>query len=156
MPNEWTKRDFQKKWIQEGIADDTINYVERLGKLLAGQGPDLGEEGGGFRALTTSQIRNVFGEVRRIQGSLGKDEKSEGVQSTMTLKSSILMLQPKLAYATARAGTRGSEIFQIVLTEALKAIDTSKDNKVIAKQYQNFCDFFEAILAYHKVNGGRN
>lgn len=123
-------------WIKEGFVEKTIDYTNEFGGFLASQG------------LTTNQIRNIFGEVKRLQ-SIVKAEK--GLKS---IKKDFLMLRPKLAYAAKRAGSRGIEALKDVLGEAHKSVDTTNENA--KEQFENFVDFFEAILAYHKANGGRD
>ncbi len=89
------------------------------------------------RNLTTSQIRNIYGAVKKMQ--------MKGELDTHKL----LMLKPKLAYAAKRHGG-GVGTLKDVLTQAIDLVgnDSTKFNR--------FVDFFEAILAYHKDAGGRD
>ena len=57
------------------------------------------------------------------------------------------MLKPKLAYAAARH--RSVEQLKEALTIAIDKVGNDE------KKFQNFVDFFEATLAYHKDAGGR-
>lgn len=68
------------------------------------------------------------------------------------------MLRPKLAYAAQRAGGRGIDSLRKVLETAHIAVTEMVDNEdaKAEKAFENFVDFFEAILAYHKANGGRD
>lgn len=125
-----------QSWITKGFDDDTIKYTEKFGKYLVDQ------------RLTTNQIRNIFGEVKRLQSTL------QGQNDLTKVKKSFLMLRPKLAYAAKRAGSRGIEALKEVLDEAHKSVDTTGGKA--KEQFENFVDFFEAILAYHKANGGRD
>lgn len=131
--------NFKSSWISEGIENETVLYAENFGKHLCDLQPDgrLGR-----MAMTTSQIRNVFGEIKRIQAKGYKEEKS-----------SFLLLRPKIAYAEARvkakSGRSRIEDFRKVMDEAHLAV---KDEK----SFQNFVDFMEATLAYHKAAGGRD
>ena len=86
--------------------------------------------------LTSSQIRNIFGEVRRIQMS-------------QSFKDKLILLKPKLAYAAARADELGAYLFRDVMTMAIDEVGDSEE------KFQRFVDFFEAILAYHRAAGGR-
>ena len=92
--------------------------------------------------LSTSKIRNIFGEIKRIQVS-GYDNN----------KSSFYLLKPKVAYAVGRerksnfGKTEGIETFQQIYLDAAKYVTDSKS-------YQNFCNLMEALVAYHKANGG--
>jgi len=81
--------------------------------------------------LTTSQIRNIFGSVKKMEMK-GFQEKE------------FLLLKPKLAYAASRPGAKkGTKELRKVLTIAIDAVGSD------GKKFENFCNFFEAILAYH-------
>lgn len=127
---------FKSEWIENGIKGDAIVYAEQLGIKLV-------EE-----RFTTSQIRNFYGELKRIQ--------LKGIKETKQ-KSAFHLLHPKLAYAAKRAektGGRGAGTFKL---EILKAHQTVKiDDEGSEKRFENFCDLCEAILAFHKANGGRD
>lgn len=71
----------------------------------------------------------------------------------------LLLLKPKLAYSKARKTAGGREAAQAAedLEKVLsKGIDTiaSEPNKKF-ELFQNFANFFEAILAYHRSFGGK-
>jgi CRISPR-associated protein Csm2 len=87
--------------------------------------------------LTTSQIRNVYGHVKRMQ-MRGFDPNE------------FVLLKPKLAYAAARANTAGATLLKDVLSQAVDEVGSDEAN------FERFVDFFEAILAYHKAAGGRS
>ena len=103
------------------------------GEILVKEAKQLGEQLA--QNLTTSQIRNIYGAVKKIQ--------MKGELDTHK----FLMLKPKLAYAAKRHGG-GVETLKEVLTQAIDLVgnDSTKFNR--------FIDFFEAILAYHRAYGG--
>ena len=89
--------------------------------------------------LTNSKIRSIYGEIKRIQ--MGEFEKE---------KSSFYLLKPKVAYALGRDDkNEGLKLFK-------KVFDIASDSVSDQKSYQNFCNFIEAILAYHKAFGGKD
>ena len=100
-----------------------MNAAETLGKKLAGD-------------LKTSQIRKVYGAVKKIQMS-SKFQRNE-----------LVMLKPKLAYAAAR--NRAVEPLKDALVQAIDRVGEDPD------RFKNFVDFFEAVLAYHKAAGGQD
>lgn len=109
--------------IEEG-GESLVNAAENLGNMLES------------RRLKTSQIRKVYGAVKKIQ--MSDDFK----------RNDLIMLKPKLAYAAAR----NHEVTD--LKDALtQAIDRVGDDPV---KFKNFVDFFEATLAYHRAAGGRD
>lgn len=122
--------EFKPKWIKEGIDESAINFTDDFGKFLS-------------HKLSSSQIRNVYGELKRIQMKGIKDEKT-----------SFLLLKPKLAYAAARDNAKGLLPLKGVFNKAFEAVEISDLTKA-EKQFENFMDFMEAILAYHKSYGGK-
>ncbi len=128
-PPVWKKEDI-RAIIQEANYQVLVSVADNLGAALKNKG------------LTTSQIRNVFGEVKRLQSRYDANR--------------LLMLKPKLAYMGARAGQGGKEL-QRVLSEAIDQIFAGNPDKdTQQKRFQRMVDFFEAILAYHKAYGGRS
>lgn len=113
-----------KKVITEG-GEILVKEAEKFGKQLA-------------RNLTTSQIRNIYGAVKKMQMKGGELDTHK-----------LLMLKPKLAYAAKRHGG-GVETLKDVLIQAIDFVEND------SKKFNRFVDFFEAILAYHKDAGGRD
>ncbi len=116
-------------WIENGLTPAAIDYAERLGGHLQSA------------RFTTSQIRNIFGEVRRIQMNYDQGP--------------VLMLKPRLAYAAKRADSAGAKDFAKVLTGGLDAVVKGTDEAEKEKRFGRLADFFEAVLAYHKAAGGK-
>lgn len=131
---------FQNSWIEKGITGEAITYCENLGNFLAKV-----KKENGYRtqdeSLTTSQFRNFYGELKRIQ--------LKGIEEA---KQAFHLLRPKLAYAASRAKTKGAETFKEEILKAHAAVKIDDENA--AKRFANFCDFTEAVLAYHKANNG--
>jgi len=86
--------------------------------------------------LTTSQIRNIYGAVKQMEINGFKPNE-------------FILLKPKLAYAAVRAKGNGAKILKDVLTMAIDEVGEDK------ARFGRFVDFFEAILAYHKAEGGK-
>jgi CRISPR-associated protein Csm2 len=96
--------------------------------------------------LTRSQIRGIFTEVRKIEAMWD----SNRPQAFRRLN----MLRPKLDYQTARSPS--VQNLKDVLTQAIIEVNNSPDEKVRDQRFHIFMDLFEAILAYHRAQGGRN
>lgn len=72
MPNQHDRRGNQRRekmkidqakitqWIKVGFEGETISFTQDFGKELVDD------------RLTTSQIRNIFSEVKRIAGKVGQ------------------------------------------------------------------------------------
>lgn len=116
--------NFNPEWIEKGITQETVEFSDQLGKFIKENG------------LSSSQIRNVFGEIKRIQ-----------MKGFDTEKASFYLLKPKIAYAAKRQNDIG-------ITTLKKYFDLAHQEVTDARTYQNFVDFFESILAYHKAYGG--
>lgn len=95
--------------------------------------------------LTRAQIRNIFTEVRKIEASWS----AHPVEAMRRLN----MLKPKLDYSSARA--KPVELLRDVLTQAINRVNDAKDEER-NRRFRVFMDLFEAILAYHRAEGGRN
>jgi CRISPR-associated protein Csm2 len=133
-----TKLEAQKI-IADGDIGALIDAAKRSGESLA-------------TSLTTSQIRNIFGEVRRIQMTWSATADAEEARKAYR---SVVLLQPKLAYQANRdRNSRGVKDLQTILDPCLDVIRRAE----AANQqlyFQRFVDYFEAILAYHKAAGGK-
>lgn len=117
------KVNLKPKVITEG-GKILVETAEKYGRKLA-------------QSLTKSQIRNIYGAVKKMQ--------MKGKLDTHKL----LMLKPKLAYAAKRHGG-GVNTLKDVLTQAIDLVGNDQ------QKFNRFVDFFEAILAYHKAYGGRD
>jgi len=94
-----------------------------------------------IKDISTSQIRNAYGTVKKLE-----------MQREFTEKSyrELLLLKPKLAYARGRSENKKKnfEKLEDALSAAIDAVDVKEP-----ETFKRFCNFFEAILAYHKAHG---
>lgn len=121
--------DDLKKIITEiGGAETLVTWADQIGQALANQ------------RLTTSQIRAIFGEVRRIEG----DWKINRGRANR----SLILLKPKMAYRAKKEHGRAVGDLVSVLDPAIDLVGGNEDN------FNRFVEFLEAILAYHKAYGG--
>jgi len=99
--------------------------------------------------LTTSQIRSLFGEVRKIEAQWNM----ENAQQKALRR--FILLKPKMAYQAKRS--QGGAVRELVdvLDPAVDVVINEKDEGMREANFRNFVSFFEAILAYHKAAGGR-
>lgn len=143
---------FNTKWIREGIDEPCVNYLENMGFYLCDK-KALDDRFPGFKAVTSSQLRNVFEEVRRIQIAV------DGAKDFSEVATDVLLLRPKIAYNAARvlSKTRDSRIdaFRKFAESALLEV-TKEDDVDKRTKYKRFCQLMEGIIAYHKVYGGKD
>lgn len=131
------QQDLQK--IIQGEPDESAEKTVHWAKLL---GEALKKE------LTTSQIRGIFGQVRRLEMNWSPFSDAE---TTKNAYRDLLLLKPKIAYQAGREKEKkhfGVEELSKVLLPAIDLVQGNRD------YFQRFVDFFEAILAYHKAAGG--
>lgn len=124
---EFENSNFKGEWIKKGADEQLPDFAEKMGRYMAKNG------------LSSSKIRSIYGEIKRIQ--MGEFEKE---------KASFYLLRPKVAYALGRDDrNKGLQLFKIVFDICAKEVSDQKS-------YHNFCNLLEAILAYHKANGGKD
>lgn len=123
----FAKNNFLVSWIENGADEALPDYAEFIGKAMADN------------KLTSSKIRSVYGEIKRIQmGEFAKE------------KSSFYLLRPKVAYAVGRDKENiGLQLFKLVFDKSAKCV---KDKDT----FLHFANFMEAVLAYHRAYVKKN
>lgn len=121
-----------KSFIQKDeTAKRMVEYAEKLAIDIC-------------KDVSTSQIRNAYGTVKKLEMQHEFSDKSYR---------ELLLLKPKLAYARGRSDGRKRDTFKKLedaLSHAIDAVDVKQP-----ETFKRFCNFFEAILAYHKAHGGK-
>ena len=119
-----------KYFIQKDeTAKQMVKYADDLAKEI-------------FRDISTSQIRNAYGTVKKLEMQSVFDNKAYR---------ELLLLKPKLAYARGRSSKKETfKKLEDALSAAIDAVDVKQP-----ETFKRFCNFFEAILAYHKAHGGK-
>lgn len=117
------------------LHDDTAKQMVQFADNLAN---DI------WKDVSTSQIRNVYGTVKKLEMQREFDSKAYR---------QLLLLKPKLAYARGRADIKKRPSFMQLEHALGTAIDTVSLQD--PETFKRFCHFFEAILAYHKAHGGK-
>ena len=128
-----------KDWVTKGIDADLIKWSEEFAKDLATNG------------LKTNQIRNVFGEVKRIQLKANDFLTSEGETKNKFDEKSIFLLIPKLAYVAKKSKVPIANELKTVLTSGLNAVITGSNIETKKAYFENFVNVLESIIAYHKA-----
>lgn len=123
----FAKNKFLVSWIENGADEALPDYAEFMGKAMADN------------KLTSSKIRSVYGEIKRIQmGEFAKE------------KASFYLLRPKVAYAVGRDKENiGLQLFKLVFDKSAKCV---KDEDT----FLHFANFMEAVLAYHRAYVKKN
>ncbi len=134
-----TNHIFKKEWIINGADPEMNTFAKDAGEYLAGD-PENKKDG-----LSTSAIRNIYGEIKRIQTNFNRN------------KTSFYLLLPKVSYAFGRTAkqTRNGVVGDKYLWAFLNIFEVAQGYVNDEKTYNNFCNLMEAILAYHKFYGGK-
>lgn len=114
---------FRKEWVTMQADYELVCFAEKAGKEMA------------EKQLKSSKFRSIYGEMKRIQMT-NNIEKN---------KASFLLLKPKVSYAYARDKlNEGLILFKLIFDKAF-------ENVTDQNSFNNFCNLFEAIIAYHKT-----
>jgi CRISPR-associated protein Csm2 len=135
QPQKVYSKKIDVDWINgnKPIDNSTIDWANHFGEYLA---PTNNKD---KDAMTTSQIRKFFGEVKRIQADF------------IRYKDDVPLLSAKLAYAVGRQkGLTRLKKFYEEFDKAIKAIDGNEEN------YDRFVKLLESTVAFHKFHGGND
>jgi len=127
--------DVSKIMVNDASGEELVTFARQTAQTLV------------KNSLTRSQIRGIFTEVRKI------DAMWEGPRNADALRR-LNMLKPKLDYQTARS--ESVKVLRDVLSAAIDEVNKAADEKDRSARFHRFMELFEAILAYHRAEGGRN
>ena len=135
--SKYPEQSLKKEWVQSEITDEAVEWTKSFGEYLTNSSD-------GVNALTTSQIRKFFGELKRIQSDPKK------------FKEDIPMLKAKLAYAVGRDIKNGKQQTKIKkfyseLESGINLIRKDNDADLI-----RFIKIVESTVAFHKYFGGKD
>jgi CRISPR-associated protein Csm2 len=132
-----------RKIIVDGDVEQLVKSAEELGKNLVEVG------------LAASQIRNIFGTARQIQANWPMPNPKNpdmNADKQRAARRALVLLKPKLAYLAKREeAVRPLQDWLIRAIDAVRADDIQQEYR----HFTHFMDFFEATLAYHTAQGGR-
>ncbi len=133
---------FQESWITESITFAAVNWAEENGRELAEPDEKTGRNGRTYvskKALTSSQLRKFFGELRRIESDFGK------------YREDVPLLKVKLAYAVGRDNGKSKvDTFYKIYS----AMEKAYQKQIGKESYQRMVKLIESIVAFHKNSGG--
>ncbi|MBA7539427.1 hypothetical protein ES705_31706 [subsurface metagenome] len=123
--------------IHPTVKNNLRQILEGNGKLIVEVSQDIGKETSGRQGVSSSQVRKIFGDLKRRQYKKFNLDK-------------IQLIRPKLAYTFARHAKR-----QRGLDLLLGTIDFLLEKVENKENFENVVNLFEAIIAYHKKFGGK-
>ncbi|HBW57498.1 MAG TPA: type III-A CRISPR-associated protein Csm2 [Oscillatoriales bacterium UBA8482] len=126
------KIDSCSNGLKEYEIKQLVEDTESLGRKLA-------------RDLKTNQIRKFLDAVKRL-----KVQPEKNVDFNVAIKNGLQLLRPQLAYAAAKQpNVEGIKDLRLVMEAAIKKVNHPED-------FTRFVQLIESIIAYHKVEGGRD
>lgn len=105
--------------LKDYTGDRIVADAEQLARVIRGD-------------LKNAQLRNIYGEVKRME----MDFKKSGFS-----RDRLVLLKPKLTYAANKK--REVRPIKEVLTACIDRVQDEED-------FRKFVNFFEAVLAYHR------
>lgn len=130
-------RKFNPSWISNGFTEETIHFAEEFGKYCQN------------KKLSSTQLRNIFGELKNIQLRLLNNEFDKE-------RGRILLMRAKMAYAVARdSNSRNNNSRNKIMGDFQKIFELAHKEIKDIQTFNRFVDFFTAIIAYHKAAGGK-
>lgn len=110
---------YKSQWITTAIDAECVEFCDEIASNL--------------KEVSSSFIRNIYGELKRIE-TKGYDN----------CKTDFFLLRPKVAYSTARNDSKIANLFKDVYN---KMADSVKDKTT----FENLVRMTEAIIAYHRT-----
>ncbi len=137
------------------MAKENLNDVEKLDLLEPVDIDSIGNHYGKmladkYNGIKTNQVRNIYSAIIAIRTKL-KNIEPNTKKLDEQLKMDLVLLKPKLAYATGRE--RNVKPLYELLSKAIDCVNASNDQ---IKGIKNFVSLVETIVAYHKFFGGKD
>jgi CRISPR-associated protein Csm2 len=125
----------------KGVTDIGTVTAEDIDSIGNTQGKVFSED------VKTSQLRNFYSAVSGIRVQYQREK-----TFTPKIERSLILLKPKLAYATGR-NPKQLKGFQQFIVQAIDGVVKSGNKN---QAMDNFFDLLEAVVAYHKFHGGKD
>ena len=131
--------------LNDSVKLDTLKPedIDSIGKSF---GETLADK---KRGIKTNQVRNVYSSILAL-----RTEAKKSTVFTEKLKRNLVLIKPKLAYATGRVSrdSKMRDLYQLIVN-GIDGVNRS-ENKLLA--LNNFILIVESIVAYHKYYGGKD
>ena len=122
--------------VHQDVKNKHKEILDGNGRLIVHVSDDIAKQTSWRGGVTTSQIRRIFGDLKRRQYKEFDPDK-------------IQLIRPKLAYTFSRHSRyQGIDLL-------LGTIDFLIEKVKTKEEFENIVNLFESILAYHKKYGGR-
>lgn len=95
------------------------------------------------KEMKTTQLRKFFGHIKKLEAETKGKKKGDSIES-----SKLYLIMPELAYALGRK-LISKDFYELVK----ESINSNKIKTV--EDFKQFVNFLSAVLAYHKMEGGK-
>jgi CRISPR-associated protein Csm2 len=130
----------------DGVTDLAGLSPQDINSIADYQGNQL------YDTIKTNQVRNIYSSILAIRTKIkNENEAGDGKKISPEIERDLILLKPKLAYATGRQ--KGLRPFHDLI---VKAIDLTVKSEDQVKGLHNFISLVEAFVAYHKFYGGKD
>ncbi len=125
---------------------DKLNYVDKAEQVIKSLQKEnrYGEK---ELKLTTSKIRNILSMVSEIYNDTVH---SKEASLSTDMRSRVQYLKMRVAYEAGRDRDVEEFVKKAQILEIINETGTSKENLIL------FCNYMEALVAYHKFLGGKD
>ena len=154
-PSNKTRNEQQSSQFPSSSEDITAAIIQQIDSLSGGFsdypirklvehaqqfGPHLKS-----KKLETNQIRKFLDALNQIKAKLTQIDEDEQARF-QKIETDIVLLQPKLAYASARQDSVTA--LSRVMAKAIDKVRTTDD-------FERLVQFLESTIAYHKAENGK-
>lgn len=122
-------------------------YVNQAEKVIIGLANQIDDRGRQVPMVTTSKIRNILSMAADIYDSAMQSNSNE---LNADVASRIEYLRVRMIYEAGREKSVKAFVQQSHLLDYCKMINADK------KRYIMFYRYLEALIAFHKFNGGKD
>ena len=121
------------------------NYVDEAEKVIKGM-VQTDRNGNSSIKLTTSKIRNLLSMVSELKTDA---QHSRSAELNADMQSRVQYLKMRIAYEAGREPVVYKFVEQASLLSYVSEIGKDRQKLLL------FCDYMEALTAYHRFYGGR-
>ena len=120
------------------------NYVDEAERVIVGL---KAADRNGRLTLTTSKIRNILSMVSELYTD-AQHSREDRLDADMV--SRVQYLKMRIAYEAGREHSVKDFVMAANLLDYAGEIGSSRQNLIL------YCNYMEALVAYHKFHGGRD
>ncbi len=105
--------------------------------------------------LKTNQIRNFYSAIAQMrikfQEAKKSDDEKDNKSGYEAVKTDLIMLKPKLAYAAGRQAAVKANFYGF-MTDAIESVEASTDKN---KAMEKYFSLIESVVGFHKYFGDK-